>query len=202
MSEDITSKVVRAFTSGENPWLCDCGAGRDSPVHLQGCARSSWEARQAKAAYADPYEWAEADSPRMMTIPLDVADAGDDHPSSEDRPMRKAIDEGISLDDFTKVERREQDIREKDIFMLRELLDAPDITDKESEAFVDMVLSLEKPGGFKTLTTKQRSWVEVAAEKYQTKTDPNPKPVPRGREVPTAKVLQNLPKKPPRRASS
>ncbi len=105
----------------------------------------------------------------------------------------------MTIDDFVKIEAREQEQRERDIFMLRELLDAPDISDRESEAFVDMMMGLERKGGFKTLTTKQRSWAEVAAEKYQTKTDPNPRPVPRGREVPLAPALRHLPKRPPSR---
>ncbi len=102
--------------------------------------------------------------------------------------------------------------RDDDLEMLRELLDEhwDELTDTETEAFASMRFDLQAYGGilgpesengrkFQELTPDQRSWVERAHERLV-----GPAPtrltageIPRGREVPTPTVLQNLPKKPP-----
>lgn len=101
--------------------------------------------------------------------------------------------------------------RVEDLEMLRELAKAPrrehgdsresGITDSEREAFEDMHRQITD-GGYRCLTRKQRVWVETM-HKTLLLSDPAKRNenVPRGREVVMAPVLQNLPKRPPMRAS-
>jgi hypothetical protein len=101
--------------------------------------------------------------------------------------------------------------RTSDLNLLGELLDkhAADLTDLEVEAFASMRLDLQAYGGildgtdvgrpFHQLTDRQRSWVTGVHERvvpaYANLVSRGL--VPRGREVPTPAVLQNLPKRPP-----
>lgn len=106
--------------------------------------------------------------------------------------------------------------RERDLYMLEELLQFPvgtnvpgarldvahreSLTSKEQEAFFDMHDRLHEPGGFRTLHPNARSWVEDACERLCVNTTPTAqrRPIPRGREVPLAEVLRELPMRPPR----
>jgi hypothetical protein len=101
--------------------------------------------------------------------------------------------------------------REDDLNTLSELLDqhADELSEKELEAFADMRFNLGVYGGmtipskgkFQMLTTKQREWVTIVHERivpaYANLVSRGL--VPRGREVETPEVLQNLPKRPPSR---
>jgi hypothetical protein len=101
--------------------------------------------------------------------------------------------------------------REDDLNALSELLEhhADELSEVELEAFNDMRFSLQAYGGtdipsrgkFQMLTTKQREWVTTVHERiipaYANLVSRGL--VPRGREVPTPPVLQNLPKRPPQR---
>lgn len=85
--------------------------------------------------------------------------------------------------------------------MLRALLaESPDIDDEErfnAPAFRDML------SDGKALSEKQRSWLTGTYERIcgvpQYENLVSSGKAPRGREVPTPPVLQNLPKKPPTR---
>ena len=101
--------------------------------------------------------------------------------------------------------------RESDLSALSELLDrhADELTEPELEAFADMRFSLQAYGGteipskgkYQQLTEKQREWVTSVHERlipdYANLVSRGL--VPRGKEVPTPPVLQNLPKRPPQR---
>lgn len=126
----------------------------------------------------------------------------------------------MSVDDFARDDERDQQ-RERDLHMLGELLrdeHAPGLDDRgsaeslsvtESEAFADMRGRLDdwdmrkgsRSKGYQTLTPDQRRWVERVCERLAIDTTPPRlrKPVPRGREVAIAPVLQHLPKRPPGR---
>jgi hypothetical protein len=94
--------------------------------------------------------------------------------------------------------------RHKDIALLKDLV-ASDLRDYEWSAFRDMLAALEESGEgtFATLTDAQRAWASEVAERVGCSPDyanlVSSGRVPRGREVPTPPVLQNLPKKPPGR---
>jgi len=89
----------------------------------------------------------------------------------------------------------------KDLALLAAVLERDDLSDAARAAFEDMQHKLDRW----PLTKKQRQWIEAAlrGEKFE----PEPEyenlvssgRVPRGREVPTPAILQNLPKKPPPR---
>jgi hypothetical protein len=101
--------------------------------------------------------------------------------------------------------------REKDLEMLNELLEEHlgALSEEEVEAFASMRLDLQAYGGtdipsaskYRQLTGKQRQWVTSAHERFvpQYENLVSRGLVPRGREVPTPSVLQNLPKRPPLR---
>lgn len=83
-----------------------------------------------------------------------------------------------------------------DLELLRVLVTEPrdaDVTDDEFSAFVDMILHV-RAGSL--LTRKQRAWAEEVARRI---TPVRAAEAPKGREVPTPAVLQNLPLKPPGR---
>lgn len=130
---------------------------------------------------------------------------------------RTAIDGFLDLDEL--------DQREADIALLRELVHQPvadpggeydgakdGITESELDAFEDMLAGLLGVGirRRENLTSKQRDWAHATAKRLgvtalrakQVEMFPslvdNAK-VPRGRDVPTPPVLQNLPKAPPLR---
>jgi hypothetical protein len=84
------------------------------------------------------------------------------------------------------------------------------LTDVETEAFAGMRFDLQAYGGvlgpesasgrrFQQLTDRQRDWAESVHQRIvpQYANLVSRGLVPRGREVPTPPVLQNLPKKPP-----
>ena len=99
--------------------------------------------------------------------------------------------------------------RDDDLQMLSTLLDdhLDELSEKEVEAFASMrfdMTAYEKVGGEehrRQLSAKQREWVTSVHERlipaYANLVSRGL--VPRGREVPTPAVLQNLPKKPPPR---
>lgn len=88
-----------------------------------------------------------------------------------------------------------------DADLLNELLDehAGELTDAETEAFSGMRVYLRDADHSAALSPKQRAWVTAVHERivpeYQNLVSRGL--VPRGREVPTPPVLQNLPKRPP-----
>ncbi len=86
--------------------------------------------------------------------------------------------------------------READLKLLRSVMAPANEAERsagESQAFGEM-LSLMESGERHVLSDKQRRWaLEVAARLRPVRAAD----VPRGREVPTPPVLQNLPKKPP-----
>lgn len=75
-----------------------------------------------------------------------------------------------------------------------------ELPDVEATAFDSMREWIEHRDG-RSLSPKQREWVERVCDREGVDKTPvsKRKPVPRGREVPIAPVLQNLPKKPPGR---
>lgn len=99
--------------------------------------------------------------------------------------------------------------RDDDLRMLSEMLDnhLDEMTEKEVLAFADMRFDLQAYGGmeipsapmFRQLTEKQRAWVKSVHARvvpyYANLVSRGL--VPRGKEVPTPAVLQNLPKRPP-----
>lgn len=89
--------------------------------------------------------------------------------------------------------------RDADLRMLNELINdhADELTDVETEAFAGMRFGLQLQ--FHELTDRQRTWVTSVYERIvpQYANLVSRGLVPRGREVPTPAVLQNLPKKPP-----
>ncbi len=99
--------------------------------------------------------------------------------------------------------------REDDLRMLATLLDehVEELSEAEVEAFADMRFNMtayEKVGGQehrRQLSAKQREWVTSVHERlipdYANLVSRGL--VPRGKEVPTPPVLQNLPKRPPQR---
>ena len=99
--------------------------------------------------------------------------------------------------------------RDDDLRMLATLLDdhLEELSEAEVEAFADMRFNMtayEKVGGQdhrRQLSAKQRQWVTSVHERLvpQYANLVSRGLVPRGREVPTPPVLQNLPKKPPPR---
>lgn len=101
--------------------------------------------------------------------------------------------------------------RDDDLSLLNELLNdhADELTEVETEAFASMRFDLQAYGGmeipskgkFQQLTEKQRQWVtSVHARVVPDYANMWSRGlVPRGREVPTPAVLQNLPKRPPPR---
>jgi hypothetical protein len=100
-------------------------------------------------------------------------------------------------------------LRADDLSMLNELLNdhADELTDVETEAFAGMRfdltayagLSSARGPGFHQLTDKQRDWVETVHQRLVTTYENlvSRGLIPRGREVPTPAILQNLPKRPP-----
>lgn len=91
---------------------------------------------------------------------------------------------------------------ENDLRALKGLLDLEELSEYEREAFDGMLANIMDGGHYRQLTHPQREWamarcdalgivVIEAAERN--------KDVPRGREVPTPAILQNLPKTPPRK---
>ena len=95
--------------------------------------------------------------------------------------------------------------RDADLRALNELLDehADQLTDRETEAFASMRLDMTgyTVGNQDQLTERQREWVKLAHERICGKplTRLTAGEIPRGREVATPPVLQNLPKRPPPR---
>lgn len=91
--------------------------------------------------------------------------------------------------------------REKDLKMLDELLSeyVDQLKESEVESFASMRFDLKRPCGFTVLTDRQRRWVVGAYERLvpQYANLMSRGLAPRGKEVPTPPVLQNLPKKPP-----
>lgn len=93
--------------------------------------------------------------------------------------------------------------REEDLKQLGELLGdhADELSETEAEAFDDMRASLLTEDGYHQLTDKQRAWLTVVRARvipeYENLVSRGL--VPRGKEVPTPAVLQNLPKAPPKR---
>lgn len=112
---------------------------------------------------------------------------------------------GISLADFgsqglaqeEQAEARERQAR-RDVMMLELLLDELELS--EFDAFRDMLRRLRE-GVARGLTERQRRWVQDVCEKagLPTELPEERKPVPRGKEVPIAPVLRDLPKRPPAR---
>ena len=86
----------------------------------------------------------------------------------------------------------------KDPELLDALLKDPDVTEHERVSFLDMQAQLRRGygQGSRFLSVKQRTWAEEVLRRI---TPVDAKDVPRGKEVPTPAVLQNLPKAPPRR---
>jgi hypothetical protein len=88
--------------------------------------------------------------------------------------------------------------REEDLRMLRELLDehAGELREGESEAFADMLRSLED---FRQLTEKQRAWAKSALERFVPTYENlvSSGKVPRGREVEL--MVRDKPLRPPRK---
>lgn len=88
-------------------------------------------------------------------------------------------------------------LRDEDIADLRLVLDeknAPEVSERERVAFREMLSYLLRSHVMTSLSRKQRAWVKEVVERV--------KPLagyPRGREVHTPAVLQNLPLKPPGR---
>ncbi len=107
------------------------------------------------------------------------------------------------------VEPADEEQRERDLYILRELISAllideesSDFSAAEREAFPEMFDRLDGPNAqYRTLTSKQRSWALSTAERLCINPVPPKyrKPIPRGREVPLPPALQNLPKRPPGR---
>ena len=96
--------------------------------------------------------------------------------------------------------------RDEDLRKLGELLTdhVGDLTDAEAEAFASMRFDLTaglRGEQFHQLTEKQRHWVDVVYERFSPQYENlvSRGLVPRGREVLTPPVLQNLPKRPPPR---
>lgn len=104
--------------------------------------------------------------------------------------------------------------RDDDLQLLDELLTkhADELTDDETEAFASMRFDLQAYGGvlgeasesgrrFRELTERQRAWAAAVRERVapQYENLVSSGRAPRGREVPTPTVLQNLPKRPPTR---
>jgi len=104
--------------------------------------------------------------------------------------------------------------REDDLRVLNELLTqhADELSDRETEGFASMRFDLTAywiPGSstrpsvpqYEHLIAKQREWVQLVYERICGKplTRLTAGAIPRGREVPTPAVLQNLPKQPPPR---
>jgi hypothetical protein len=99
--------------------------------------------------------------------------------------------------------------RADDMRMLREITDAAHSWDEERydsmestiDAFVEMLARLDRGG--RDLSGKQRGWVRGIYEKVigipQYENAWSAGKVPKGRDVPTPAVLQNLPKRPPSR---
>lgn len=98
--------------------------------------------------------------------------------------------------------------RDKDLALLKTLLDQPlamegekwsddEIRPNEYDAFSDMLEGLQED--WPKLTDKQRDWATAVAERIGCAPPISADDVPRGKEVPTPSVLQNLPKSPPRR---
>lgn len=100
-----------------------------------------------------------------------------------------------------------------DVFMLTQLVahqhsaasdegwpEVEHLTDDEHEAFASMLENCRKHEA-RRLSLKQRNWAQQVARRVDLDTvDPaTRKPVPRGKEVPLAPVLQHLPKRPPSR---
>jgi hypothetical protein len=95
--------------------------------------------------------------------------------------------------------------RDEDLALLRRLVDDSDVLDYERDAFAQMLRQLEassSEGGYHALSEPRRLWAREVAERvgcigYENLVSSGL--VPRGREVATPAVLQNLPKKPPGR---
>lgn len=89
----------------------------------------------------------------------------------------------------------------KDLELLVAVLDKDDLSDAVREAFEDMQHKVDRFG----LSSKQRAWARaiLAGEKYEPEEEClnlwSSGKVPKGKDVPTPLVLQNLPKKPPQR---
>lgn len=103
----------------------------------------------------------------------------------------------LSISDFADVEAAER--RERDQHMLASLVDY-DLAPVEEDAFDSMREWIEGDER-RVLSPKQREWVERVCDRVGVNTTPERlrKPVPRGKEVPLAPVLQRLPLKPPGR---
>jgi hypothetical protein len=88
--------------------------------------------------------------------------------------------------------------REEDLRKLRELLEEERLTDWERDAFGGMLESLDR---YHQITDKQREIVASVYDRFHPEYGNlvSSGKVPRGREVETPKVLQNLPKRPPGR---
>ena len=96
--------------------------------------------------------------------------------------------------------------REGDLRLLNELLDdhVHELSETEAEAFTDMrcdLVGYDSGDGFRELTGPRQSWVKKVHDRIvpQYENLMSRGLVPRGREVPTPKVLQNLPTRPPTR---
>jgi hypothetical protein len=89
--------------------------------------------------------------------------------------------------------------REDDIEKLQRAL-AGKLNEETREAFNDMIDRMSSaPFPQRELTEKQRAWVCNVLDEPEYENAWSAGTVPRGREVPTPAVLQNLPKKPPPR---
>lgn len=87
------------------------------------------------------------------------------------------------------------DLMSADSDLLRRVLDTK-LTDEQREIFEDM---LDKIGSTGKLSEKQRTWAKSIVDEPEYENLVSSGKVPRGREVPTPPVLQNLPKRPPPR---
>jgi hypothetical protein len=113
-----------------------------------------------------------------------------------------------SIDDEAERQRAGDKARARDRMMLEALLEE-DLSGYELSAFGSMLKDLREFGkdnegnwvGHRMLTDRQRRWVEETCVKagLDTRLPEDRKPVPRGRDVPLAPVLRELPKRPPNR---
>lgn len=117
------------------------------------------------------------------------------------------MSKGISLSEFGGqglAQEEQAAVRERqarrDLMMLEQLVAEPELSEYEFDAFRDMLRRLRE-GVARGLTERQRRWVQDVCEKagLPTELPEERKPIPRGKEVPIAPVLRDLPKRPPAR---
>jgi len=100
----------------------------------------------------------------------------------------------MTTDDIYKALGTRSPTAAEDADLLRRAI-AGKLSDEQREAFEDM---LEKMGD-RGLTEKQRSWVKGVLDEPEYENLVSSGKVPRGKDIPTPAVLQNLPKRPPTR---